>query len=850
MRHPVTAVRGHLTWTLSGTVWATWRMQGLPRGLGNSELNDARRRMHRALLQGLIGEYMLLGLNTDISSDDIANRMLDGVDIEENPEWAEEVLLTAERHDEEPLSDRDYWITAPLKPSGLRGHSQAAGRRFGQPLHDALGLPPQIPTKQEVQSALIAAARIETALPKVFKPRRATTREQAWIASQAMTRGLYGTGPAPAPNDATVTGATADAVKEAPGLHTATAKTFPKPLIDEGGQSDSHSKASRLNVFNHRYLKIQSDRATDPSYQVLLALSGSPSGGWEEGLDWVGLIDELSVGADWAFRIRSISARDAKRRNKRAEANLDDQANQQEGTAAITGSGGELDEIQQLLTEYHRALNSSQREVEVQSTLIVAVGGQTADEAKEKATFFQKSFRDNLEFEFDIPLGGQEALWWAMLPGTPHTRTINEFAEMTTGSHFASLAPMASSDLGDSRGILLGENITSGTRRPVLLDLWGQITGDVSGSVGIVGEPGSGKSVLMKSILGATYDRGDRFVAIDRTKAREYGVFAESLSKSDSAIADLTEPKYSLDPLRVFGPRTGAGAMLTLCSAILGVPSRSPEGVFLAQLLNEREAETRRFTSAGALMEELERLRENTSEASRLLGLMRLYSATEFGDVLFNPNLPPLDLKRRGIVFLTHGVELPSIAEVNNPRQFDQLGPKKIFGHGMYALLTDISQEICFGNRNELAVFGVDELSHVTASPQGSQKMTEFFVDGRKHGAPCVVATQDARQLGDDIGRAMIKNRVITRQTDRSAARHNLEWFHEKFGESDELVELVAEELSPLGPDGKVPTGRRGETLFADAQGRMGKMRVLAPARPARRLATLSTPEEHRTEVV
>lgn len=849
MRIPATAIRGHLMWTRSGTVWATWRMQGLPRGLGNSELNEARRRMHRALMQGVLGEYMILGLNTDISSDDIANRMLEGVNVEHNPAWAEEVLLTAERHDREPLSRRDYWIAAPLKPTGIGGRLHTYERRITQPLRDELGLPPQIPTSQEVQEALSAAARIESALPKVFKPQRATVREQVWIASQAMTRGLYNVDPAPIPVGMPAGSTTGASLREEDGLRTATAKTFPLPWLDEGGQSDTQSRASRLNVLNHRYLKVRSDRHPDASYQVLLALAGGPNGGWEEGLDWVGLIDELGVSADWVFRIRSISARDAKRRNKRSEANLSDQINQQEGTAAITGSGGELDDIQLLLSEYHRELNSSQREVEVQSSLIVAVGGETVDEAKGKASFLQKSFRDNLEFDFDIPLGGQEALWWGMLPGTIHSRAVNEFAEMTTGTHFASLSPMTSSDLGDNRGILLGENITSGSRRPVLIDLWGQIKGDVSGSIGIVGEPGGGKSVIMKIILGSTYDRGDRFVAIDRTKAREYGTFAGSLSSTDSAVADLTEPQYSLDPLRIFGPRVGAGAMLTLCSAILGVPSRSPEGVFLAQLLNQKEAEAKRFTSAGAVMEELDRLRDTAPEASRLLGLMRLYASTEFGEVLFDQSLPPLDLRSRGIVFLTHGVELPSIAEVNNPKQFDQLGPKKIFGYGMYALLTDISKEICFGNKNELAVFAVDELSHVTASPQGTQTMTEFLVDGRKHGAPCLVATQDARQLGDDIGRAMIKNRILTRQTDRSAARTNLEWFHEGFGESEELVDMVTEELSPMGPDGSVPANRRGETLFSDAQGRMGKMRALVPASPIRRAATLSTPEDVASEV-
>ena len=144
------------------------------------------------------------------------------------------------------------------------------------------------------------------------------------------------------------------------------------------------------------------------------ALTGSPRGGWDEDLDWVGALDELGVNADWVFRVQSLRARDSKRRNARAEIIFTDQMDHQEGTATITGSGGDLDITAGDLSEWHQALGAPEREVEIQATFIVTVAGATADDATERAQFTKKYFADSLEFQFDIPNGAQEKLWWAM----------------------------------------------------------------------------------------------------------------------------------------------------------------------------------------------------------------------------------------------------------------------------------------------------------------------------------------------------------------------------------------------------------------------------------------------------
>ncbi|WP_435740106.1 ATP-binding protein [Clavibacter nebraskensis] len=749
-------------------------------------------------------------------------------------------MLTLDSLAERPLGRREFWIAVPLRAGGAKGQLRAAARLADTSARELLALPLSPPSADEITEALQAAGKIEEQLPEKFKARRSTVAEQVWIAAHSQNRGL-GIDLAAPLADGSPVGGVATRFRRKATSRVRSSSVFPHPLLDEAGQSDRANKAARFDPVSRRYLKVTNLRDDVTSYQVMLALSGSPKGGWDEDVKWMSRIDELGVEADWAWRLRTTPGRAAKQRNKRREANLTDQLNQQEGTAAITGGGGELDEAAQTLQNFHVALGSSEKEVEVQGTLIIAVGGATPEEARDKAEFLRKDF-NNLDFPLDVPLGAQEALWWAMWPGVPTERQVKEFTELTTGQDFSALVPLTSSDLGDDKGLLFAENITSGTARPVMLNLEGQIQGDVSGSIGVFGEPGGGKTVLIKDVLGAVHDRGGIFVAIDRTQAREYGTFAESLDPEHTTIADLTEPAFSLDPLRVFGPGVGASHMQTLLSALLGVPARSPGGVLLSELLAPEYAIAHHLTDAGALLAHVRVLAKNDAEAKALAGLMGLYANKQYGAVLFDRELPPLDLTSRGIVFLTHGVALPEEHEINNPDLFKEMALPKLFGRAMYALLISIAREVCFSNKDVLTLFAVDECFHVTASVEGRQELTTFYRDGRKHMAPVLVASQDARDAGDEISRGFIKNRVLMRQTDTDLAIANLEWFHKGFGEDPDMVRMVTEELSPLGPDNRVPEGRRGEGLMRDAQGRMGKIRKTVSLRPERRKATLSTP--------
>ncbi|MFX8801552.1 hypothetical protein ABTM62_19730, partial [Acinetobacter baumannii] len=86
----------------------------------------------------------------------------------------------------------------------------------------------------------------------------------------------------------------------------------------------------------------------------------------------------------------------------------------------------------------------------------------------------------------------QEELWWAMQPGVPTSRIVRDLSQITTGREFASGLPIVSTALGDDRGIRLGDNITTGRHTPILVDLFGNIQADSSGSFGVVAELGAG----------------------------------------------------------------------------------------------------------------------------------------------------------------------------------------------------------------------------------------------------------------------------------------------------------------------------------------------------------------------
>ncbi len=829
MRSPARAMAGHLMWARGGTVWATWRLHALPYGFRPDKDKYSVRAAHQALLRSLPGEALLLGSCAALDPAAVVERMIQDIPLDECPDWALECEATLGTLDELALGHRTFWLSVPLQNGGKLGSLGASMRAGMDDMHDLLALPRHGISPGELKIRTDQAKKIESGIPGVFRPTPASVAQLVWIYQHSLQRGLY-------------------ADMDLPEASTNPAAAMPKhgvlwpdAVLDEGGQSELDRRELRSwNPLRRKYLKVtQSDNPDNPSYQGLLALADTPADGMIfPGGEYLGRVDDTGLDVDWAVRLHTRSRQEVMARNRRAVANLNDQFLQQEdqlstGMHAIERSARDL-------AEYEALLASDDLEVEVEATVLFCVGGRDGDDVMEQAKELQ-SFYGGSGFKLTYPLGNQEDLWWAMLPGTPMAKSVREFSQVTTSNSFSASVPVVTCEVGDNRGSLLGLNISTGQIGTVHHDPAGATSRlDVSGSIAIAGELGAGKSVALKKIAADAVDRGGRFIALDRTESGEWVTMAQSMT--DPTIVSIAEPTMSMDPLRVFDRETGARVAQSLLTPLLNVSPTSERGVLLSDVLEVGYLSRHGIRGLGNLTAHL--LESCTLDGAYELGrLMNVFARKDFGRAIFDSSLPPLELGERSIVFWTRTLELPDREELEHAHLFEQLKLEKVFGRAMYALMASMGRQVCFHNRSELALFIVDEAHHVTASPEGEREITVFVRDGRKHQAAVALGSHDPEaDFGDATLRGLIPTRILMRHRDKTLAKRGLNWL-DLDPDEESLVDLVSEQTSPVGADG-VPELRRGEALMRDALGNVARIKVMPPSRTDRFEAMKTSPPE------
>lgn len=823
MRTPATYLAGHIMFTRHGTAWATWRLTGSWYRHAPIEQKQLARAQHQALWQNLRGEAMLLGLCADIDPADVVQGMCDGIDLNAQQLWLDNAEAALGSLAEIGIGERSYWLAVPLGASGARGAAGEALSGGVDNLRDLLALPRRVPSDSEIRSLMARADRIEAQIPAAFRPQPATPAQQLWISLHMQMRGLGTLGPIPPARE--------------PGNIGRQSAGFLEPWLDEGGQSDLEPR-ERLAVHRRRYLKLCSGLSDEPTYQSLLALASTPKAGWEfPGLEWISRLDDFEFNVDWCQRVRISSADVARRRNKRRHSNIKDQQFQQdEGDDADDASGLPLlRQIRRDLQEYQTRLAASEREVEVRHATIVAVSGRTPEIATAAAAAIRAD-GEMLEFLWDQPIGAQEQLWWAMQPGTPLTRGLLDYEQLTTGSHFATAIPLTESGFGSHRGFLLGFNRTTGRRTPILWDSGEAISGDKSSSFAATGELGSGKSVFMKCAIINGLARNERAVVVDPTSRREYAEAVRLASKS-TMLVDPLRPEHSLDPLRVFSPEAASRIAQTMFATMLGVGVLDPLGAVLSELLDAAYLRREGIGSLGQLRSHL--TASDEPEMRELLRLMNVIATKDIGRILFDEQLPALSLESQAIVFSTTDLDMPSESDLSNPQLFRQMSIEKFFGHAMYALIAGIGREICIADSSALAGFYIDEAARMQA-PRGQAIIKEFITDGRKHAAFIGLAGQVVEHLGPTELRGLIPARFAFRQTDPELAAQSAAWV------APGLEAARVQELSPEDQSGTVPLERRGEAMARDPRGRIARIKVQMPFAAELRAALSTTPELQR----
>lgn len=843
-RHPITDLAGHLMWTRQGVVWATWRLEAQP---WNRGIEDKRTvaGLHRLLLRALEGESLLCSSMIATDPMEVVEGLLEGMDLAQVPGWVAEVEASIEVLAELPLGQRAFWLSVPLSNKGAdrwRAPLRAGWHEVG----GVLGLPQDRPCREDLARRAAQARAVEALIPAPFTPRRVSPAEQVWLHNHAARRGLVD-----------------ESIPEPGGLagqmQLATPAAMVEPILDEGGRCTEEQPPSRADVLGSRFLKVidavAHDLGSQPaSYQALLALADTPAGGLAfPGAEVLFELDRTGMDVDWAIRMRTHSRQHVQLRNRKAVAQLNEQYGQRDG--GVSTGQHDLDLAAELLAEYDRAIAADDTEVEVEHTIILALGvahqdGQDGTQARElvseMATELVQHLLGKTGMRFERLAGQQEALWWQMLPGAPRTeKLLRAYAQFTTATHLAKLVPVIAYRLGGDSGPLLAIDKEMSRPHPVHIDLGGYPELDLSGSIQFVGELGAGKSVGQKTVMSHIVERGGKFFEIDKSEDGEWAFFARTFD--NAVIVDPEDPAWSMDPLRVLGPGQGSELAASFVTLLIGLDIQDPMGRVLTRVLTPRYLAAHHLQGLGDVVEHIVALGGEEPAAAELGDRLAGWAEKPLARVMFDPFLPPIDTTAQATVFRTHCMSQPTATQLEHAHLFKSLPPERIFGRAYYRVLIGTSRTLAFVDRSQVAAVGADEIYDVATNPENVADLEAIVRRGRRVKALFVAGGHDQLDGGSEIISGLIPTRVLMRQRDKTLATRALQWMGHDPGEVEfpDLLERLMKDTSPLlGED--VPVERRGECYIRDAFGSVGWGKILPPANPARRAAVFSTPPTTR----
>ncbi|GAA1923658.1 ATP-binding protein [Streptantibioticus ferralitis] len=848
MRLPIRHVAGNVIWTVHGTCWGIWKVEGS--GSAHASLTAKKRRLAtiEALVKAVPGEAMLLSLCPQIDPATVVKRMTCGVDLEHpgSERYVELSLRVLDQLEGLELTGRTDWLAIPLSTGRRLDAVRSAVSAARADLTLALGLlPAPIPASEEV-ARLEEATRLRAKWPMGLRLRPAREAEILWIYGHAARRGvLEPLLPDPrAAREVLGRGRNVAALGEVILAEGALADA------DEGGApSGVRGSARRQEAptrFSRRWLKVSTQWGD--SYQALLGLSEMPRAFAWPGAELLASLDEHAFPVDWVVRLTTTAGRVAEAKSRRAARELASQP--EEYGADPAGVPDSLEQDSEDLREYRTRLTANSTEVEVCVMAAMCVWGATPDEAVARADQLAQNYSGS-DYALTRTLGEQEALWYGMLPGARTPSVLLSYRQHTLARDFAMTGPYSTSALGDESGPLFGLQLCGGGLRPVHVDFAAAPRKQkASAAAAFLGELGSGKSTAMKSATYLTLASGhllgrpgsrSRAVIVDRTPQQEWVRFAHACPGTQQVITVGTAAKVSLDPLRVFhaDPKQAARFTESFLTLLLGVAPMSEEGIALSEAIAAVLA--RPGASMNALHDELDARGRVDATCGLLARKLASHRAKDLAKTLFDPALPILDMASADvIVFSVANLELPTKEELTGAR-WDRLEYEKVFGRAVLYLVGAISRQIAFNPQRaanphlppEFTLAVWDECWWLTSSPEGLKLLLELLRDGRKHDAGVLVGSHDGEDIGPSdtemgqVVRGLIKRWFLFRQTDAELARRGLAVMG--LPASEELLTTVQTELSPVSEDPEEQKLRAGQCLHRDLYGRTGGMQVIIP---------------------
>lgn len=826
---PTLAVTNNLRWTRSGVVYAEWLLTARPNGYEDHGTKTTIANEHRHLFTDL-GTTILTSVVAPLALPIIADKMLsaarrasrraapnpDGSPSDYLTQFGDYTLECSARLNQievqdPPPAERLHWLSVPL-----------CGAARGGNLPDGYQ-----PTDQDLETFHARALGAERLIPRDFHPMRVTDHQMHWLWERCHTRGIdyraY---------EYDLNGAEPDSSAPRPFPYHA-----PDPRLVHrqrafrlDGEVDPHPRRSRS--ITARFI----DSDLPVSYQAFLVADDFPAG-----LAWPGVGDQIlallddfyyqGAGVDYTLHTRVRNRAEALASNGRGLRQLSEQMD--ERSAEISYAQNFLVKRGQLLTAYNNHLEANPAETEIFFCPIIAVSAPSRDELADRVREVQRAFKD-IPVKLIAPAGAQEEAWAACQPGYPPQRVTADYTHFTSTDIFGKFAPITAAKIGDDAGPVIGYERMSGFNVPVHFDLLGVTEKNKSASYALVGDLGSGKSVLMKIGGWIVVDLAGQVFAIDRSPMGEYVSFAESVR--GSVVIDPTNPQYTLDLLRILPGADVAERILPVLMRLFQIKAGSPESNLLSDLIEPNYRARNKIHGLPELVTHTAELARNPGLATgpiadaapgviaKVAAQLRFWSQRTYARVLFSNDLPKLPLDASLIVLRTNRLALPG----ENEDAADD--PTKLFGDVIYTLFATIARQVLFsepGQPSRFGLFNLDEARHLTRSSVGNAIIEDFVIDGRKHDCAIGLASQDPAHFGRFTG--LIPTLFLFRQVDETLATEELRMANKDAAADRDLVKQLME-TEP------------GECFMKDLRGRLIPIKVQLPACPERAIAVTTTP--------
>jgi hypothetical protein len=744
--------------------------------------DTARLDVHRKVASALMtaadqgAEFSILGVAEPIDPLEVADNMLEGVDVDGFPNWGRIVDLTVAGEAGKDDRRRAVFLSVKLSAPGGWAALATALRAAESLLGADLGLTASPVTKRErttrTAEATALARRLTNILGQPVVPASAST--VTWLHERAALRGIEHL-PAPRCHSVSVTAGQLMAIAD-------------RTKIFEGGQDGD---PGRKVWGNHHYAKVVTEvpRTGELAvgYQAAAVVSAHPSE-WDHpgGTgDWLARLDELGALVDWCARVQVNTDEHAlgKIRRKRYEATA--QVDEHDSNVGSSLAAAAVDAIHGL-NHQEAYLRANPAEHDLSVTTIVALSapsvGALRDDFFEVADHFKTD-----GYTFDRPLGHQSALLACMQPGSAPHGVLGHFGQSMFCAGLATASPFESADLLDPYGILVGDKWDGAEPcGPVFLDPAFGPRHDRGSSMCFLGDQGGGKSYAGKLITFGNLARGGKGVALDRTQMEEYVRFARAIPKMlpgvSSQVVRLDDPRVCVDPLQVFSRDVDTGEdlrrkyALGLASVMLNIETMSEEYMALARAV---DAVLRRpDPNMGAVLVAIRAAanspagtEEARSATAAVAGKLTALASDPLGRLIFGDG-EPLDLSSADyIVFAARHLDLPTEDQLSKPHLYRKLAPEKILAQGLLYLITAISREFAYADDGRMCVCTFDEVWALTNSPEGADLLQDLLRNGRKHKACVIVLSQDGADVAALKG---ISYWFVFLQIDEEAARRAL----------------------------------------------------------------------------